>query len=84
MEINWRRGLRLQTMSTNDQNSRGAAAASADRIGKVFVALRWDMREYLICDAVFTKQGAAELADMVTRKHQVGNLRQLQMMPLIG
>jgi hypothetical protein len=49
----------------------------------VFVALRQDMRECLICDAVFTRQGAAEHADVVTRKHQVGKLRQLQMMPLI-
>ena len=29
-------------------------------IGKIFVALGKDMRQCLICDGVFTKQGAAE------------------------
>jgi hypothetical protein len=29
-------------------------------IGKIFVALSQDMRRCLICDGVFTKQGAAE------------------------
>jgi hypothetical protein len=28
-------------------------------IGKIFVALSQDMRQCLICDGVFTKQGAA-------------------------
>ena len=34
-------------------------------IGKVFVALGQDMRQCLICDGVFTKQGAAAHADAV-------------------
>lgn len=40
-------------MTTNDQSSR------ADQIGKIFFTLSQDMRQCLICDGVFTKQGAA-------------------------
>ena len=39
--------LRLQTMSTNDQNSRGAAVTSADQIGKVFIVVGQDVRKCL-------------------------------------
>jgi hypothetical protein len=35
-------------MTTNDQSSRGAAVTSAYEIGKVFVALRGDLRRCLI------------------------------------
>ena len=31
-------------------------------VGKIFVALSQDMRKCLICDGVFTRQGAAEHA----------------------
>ena len=34
-------------------------------IGKIFVALSQDMRQCLICDGVFTKQGAAAHAGTV-------------------
>ena len=34
-------------------------------IGKIFVALSQDKRRCLICDGVFTKQGAAEHAHVV-------------------
>jgi hypothetical protein len=34
-------------------------------IGKIFVALSQDMRQCLICDVVFTKQGAAAHAGTV-------------------
>ena len=34
-------------------------------IGKVFIALSQDMRQCLICDGVFTKQGSAAHADAV-------------------
>lgn len=34
-------------------------------IGKIFVALGQDMRRCLICDGIFTRQGAAEHADAV-------------------
>ena len=34
-------------------------------IGKIFVALSKDMRQCLICDGVFTKQGAAAHAGAV-------------------
>ncbi len=52
-------------MTTNDQNSRGAATASADEIGKVFVAIAQDLRLYLICEGVFTRQGATEHTGVV-------------------
>jgi hypothetical protein len=52
-------------MTINDQNSRGAAATSADQIGKVFIALAQDVRKCLICDGMFTRQGAAEHSDTV-------------------
>ena len=46
-------------MTTNDQSSR------ADQIGKIFFPLSQDMRQCLICDGVFTKQGAAAHAGTV-------------------
>ncbi len=52
-------------MTANDQCSRGAAATSADEIGKVFVALDQGMRQCLICEGVFTQQAAAEHANIV-------------------
>ena len=47
----------FETATTNDQRRR------ADQIGKIFVALSQDMRQCLICDGVFTKQGSAAHAD---------------------
>ena len=35
--------------------------------GKIFVALSQDMRQCLICDSVFTKQGAAAHANIYCR-----------------
>jgi hypothetical protein len=52
-------------MTINDQTSRGAENTSTDRVGKMFVALDQGMRKCLICDCVFTPQGAAEHASMV-------------------
>lgn len=51
-------------MTANDQ-SRRHAAASDDQIGKVFIVVGQDMRQCLICDGVFTKQGSAVHADAV-------------------
>jgi hypothetical protein len=34
-------------------------------VGKIFVALSQDMRKCLICDGVFTRQGAAEHAGTI-------------------
>jgi hypothetical protein len=34
-------------------------------VGKIFVALSQDMRQCLICDGVFTKQGAAAHAGTI-------------------
>lgn len=41
------------------------ALASADHVGKVFVAFAQGMRRCLICDDVFTPRGAAEHAEIV-------------------
>jgi hypothetical protein len=54
--------VRLPSMITNDQSSRGAAITSAEKIGKVFVAIKQNLRLCLICERVFTRQGAAEHA----------------------
>jgi hypothetical protein len=45
-------------MTTDDQSSRGAAATSADRIGKVFIVVCEDVRECLICEGVFTRRAS--------------------------
>ena len=37
----------------------------ADQIGKVFVVVGQDMRQCLVCDGLFTQQGAAEHAEKV-------------------
>jgi hypothetical protein len=52
-------------MTINDQGRRGAAVTSDDQIGKVFVAVGQDERNCLICDCLFTRQGAAEHAGTV-------------------
>jgi hypothetical protein len=39
--------------------------ASTDKVGKVFSVLNETLRLCLICDEVFTEQGAAEHADIV-------------------
>jgi hypothetical protein len=36
-------------------------------VGKIFVALSQDMRQCLICDGVFTTQGAAQHANVYCR-----------------
>jgi hypothetical protein len=46
-------------MTTNDQGSRDSTVSSDEVIGKVFIALGKGMRQCLICDGVFTKEGAA-------------------------
>jgi hypothetical protein len=80
--------LAHRAAATDDEhqrsNSRHAAAASADRIGKVFVAPRQDMRECLICDAVFTKQGVPNMPIWSTANIRSETFGNLQMMPLIG
>jgi hypothetical protein len=49
-------------MTSNDQGSSHEALTSADVVGKVFVAVSKDLRRCLVCDVVFTRQGAAEHA----------------------
>jgi len=49
-------------MTTRDQFSRGAVGTSADRVGKVFVALAQDMRKCLVCEQLFTRRAASEHA----------------------
>jgi len=44
---------------------RTVVLASPDKIGKVFRVLNEDLRLCLICDEVFTTQGAAEHAKRV-------------------
>jgi hypothetical protein len=41
------------------------ALTSADLVGKVFVVLGHGMRRCLICEQVFTAQGAEERVEMV-------------------
>jgi len=52
-------------MIAYDHGSSHEATTSVDVVGKVFVALSRDMRQCLICDRVFTKQGSAAHADAV-------------------
>jgi hypothetical protein len=54
-------------MTTNDQISRVAAVASADRIGKVFAVLSKHMRLCLICEVAFTRQASREHAKVTCR-----------------
>jgi hypothetical protein len=46
--------LRLPTMTTNDQCSRGAASTKG-RIGKVFIVVGQDVHRCLVCEGVFTQ-----------------------------
>ena len=55
----------LIDMAADEETRRNAPATRADRIGKVFIVVGRDERKCLICDCVFTRQGAAEHADMV-------------------
>jgi hypothetical protein len=50
-------------MITIDQRNRGAAAPSADKIRKVFLAIAQDLRICLVCGSLFTMRGAAEHCD---------------------
>jgi hypothetical protein len=47
-------------VTINNQSSRGAAATSADQIGKVFIVVGLDVRKCLICEGVFTRRAASE------------------------
>jgi len=52
-------------MTTQAKADAMQRSRSDEMIGKVFVALSQDMRQCLICDAVFTTQGAAAHAGTV-------------------
>jgi len=49
-----------QTMTTGGRAVPMQQARNDEVIGKIFVALSQDMRQCLICDGVFTKQGSAD------------------------
>jgi hypothetical protein len=49
-------------MTTRAKAGAMQRARNDEVIGKIFVALSQDMRRCLICDGVFTRQGAAEHA----------------------
>ena len=61
-------------MITRDQSSRDATLTSDEVIGKIFLALSQDSRQCLICDCVFSRQGAAEHAGAVCHPSD-GNLQ---------
>jgi hypothetical protein len=42
------------------KGNRNSMVSTDEVIGKVFIVVGLDMRQCLICDAVFTRQGAAE------------------------
>jgi hypothetical protein len=52
-----------QTMTTGGRAAPMQQSRNDEVIGKIFVALSQDMRQCLICDGVFTKQGAAAHAN---------------------
>ncbi len=49
----------------SDSEDTRRALASADHVGKVFIALGHGIRSCLICDDMFTAQGAARHAEVV-------------------
>jgi hypothetical protein len=51
----------------NQSSSRDAAAASADRIGKVFLVVGQDVRKCLVCEQLFTRRASAEHAKVACR-----------------
>jgi hypothetical protein len=53
------------TMTTGGQGNRDSTVTSDEVIGKVFIALGKGMRQCLICDGVFTREGAAAHAGTV-------------------
>ena len=57
-------GDKSMQSSPLDSCDRSVAATSIDQIGKVFVAVGRDLRKCLICDSVFTRQGAGEHANV--------------------
>jgi hypothetical protein len=52
-------------MTSNDQGNRHEAMTSVDVVGKVFVAVSKHLRRCLVCDGVFTTQGAAAHAGTI-------------------
>jgi len=49
-------------MAANDKNERGAACASTDQVGKVFVVVGQRVRKCLVCEELFTRRAASEHA----------------------
>jgi hypothetical protein len=64
----------LIDMTADERTRRQTGFPRSDRVGKVFVALSQDMRQCLICDGVFTKQGSAAHADAACHPSE-GNSR---------
>lgn len=54
----------LIDMTAEEKNRRDACSAHTDQIGKVFIVLGQDVRQCMICDAVFTRQASAEHAEV--------------------
>jgi len=46
-------------------NGKRISVLHDDQLGKAFVAMAYGMRKCLVCDGLFTTQGAAEHADRV-------------------
>lgn len=58
----------LIDLTADEKTQRGAGSTGIDQIGKVFIVVARDERKCLICDCVFTRQGAAEHADVVCHR----------------
>ena len=62
------RDLSLIDITADDKTRRGADSIRSDRVGKVFIVIGQDVRMCLICDAMFTRQAAADHAGSVCRE----------------
>jgi hypothetical protein len=47
-------------MTADDNTQEGAGSARTDQIGTVFIVVRQDLRQCLICEGVFTRRDASE------------------------
>jgi hypothetical protein len=52
-------------MAADDKNERGAACASTDQVGKVFVVVGQRVRKCLVCEELFTRRAASEHAGVM-------------------
>jgi len=55
------RGLPLD-MTAAYKTQRDAGSIHTERVGKVFVAVGWDVRKCLVCEQLFTRRTASEHA----------------------